>query len=116
MPDNLSKTKTSIPDKNAPPPVVTKDDLVRTVSEVTGIVALDVLYVLQTFMDTVTHHLSENANVVLRNFGSFEVLQRKPKIGRNPRYPDIPITIPAKKVVRFKSGKNMKNSVNGKDL
>jgi len=43
--------------------------------------------------------------------GSFNVTQRKAREGRNPRTSEK-ITIPASKNVRFKAGKDLRESVN----
>ena len=43
-------------------------------------------------------------------FGSFEVRERAPRIGRNPRTKEE-VTIPASKAVQFKSGKVLKRAV-----
>ena len=41
----------------------------------------------------------------------FEVRTRKPRIGRNPNEPNTNVTIPSRSVVRFKPGKEMRESV-----
>ena len=47
----------------------------------------------------------------LRNFGVFKIEIRKERIGRNPKDPSVDIRIPARKVVKFRSGKEMKNQL-----
>jgi nucleoid DNA-binding protein len=53
--------------------------------------------------------------VEFRNFGVFEVRTRKQRIGRNPGQPDQVVTIPERKVVKFKPGKIMRKVVTGDD-
>jgi DNA-binding protein HU-beta len=48
--------------------------------------------------------------VVIANFGSFKVKERAERKGRNPKTGEE-IIIPAKKVVSFSPGKNLKESV-----
>jgi integration host factor subunit beta len=48
--------------------------------------------------------------IELRNFGVFEVKQRKPRTGRNPRTGE-PVSVPAKFVVTFKPGREMEERV-----
>ena len=65
------------------------------------------------------HHdsLVKGQNVELRNFGVFEVKERKPRIGRNPNKPEQVVTIPSRKIVKFKPGKIMKLAITeGKDV
>ena len=38
---------------------------------------------------------------------------RKQRIGRNPNIPDSKVTIPARRVVKFKPGKDMKKRITG---
>ena len=47
---------------------------------------------------------------LLVGFGSFEVVQRKAREGRDPRT-GKPIKIPAKKVVKFKAGSTLSSAV-----
>ena len=49
--------------------------------------------------------------VVIRNFGTFQVKEVKPKVGRNPKNPDQDVPIPARSVVKFKVGKELKDQV-----
>jgi DNA-binding protein HU-beta/integration host factor subunit alpha len=49
--------------------------------------------------------------VALRNFGAFEVKEMRAKIGRNPKDPSKNVPIPARAVVKFKAGKEMKEKV-----
>ena len=45
------------------------------------------------------------------NFGVFEVVERKPRVGRNPNSPSKTVQIPERKVVKFKPGKVMRETV-----
>ena len=90
---------------------ITKRDLVVQITDKTGLTQQQVFNVLQQFMDDVVTHLANNNDVVLRNFGSFEIRRTKPKVGRNPNNPTKDVPIPARAVVKFKSGKEMKEKV-----
>ena len=63
------------------------------------------------FLDNITSHLAQNNEVVLRNFGTFEVRVAKAKIGRNPNNPEKDVPIPARAIVKFKPGKELKVKV-----
>ncbi len=67
--------------------------------------------VIQKTLDTVTTTLAGGDEVVLRNFGSFQVRETKQKIGRNPNKPDTDVIIPPRAIVKFKPGKEMKERV-----
>jgi DNA-binding protein HU-beta/integration host factor subunit alpha len=59
----------------------------------------------------ITDSLAQGESVALRNFGAFEVKEMRAKIGRNPKDPSKNVPIPARAVVKFKAGKEMKEKV-----
>jgi len=90
---------------------ITKRDLVVKISNETGMTQQQVFDVIQKTLDTVTTSLASGDEVVLRNFGSFQVRKTKQKIGRNPNRPGTDVVIPPRAVVKFKPGKEMKEKV-----
>jgi len=90
---------------------MTKRDIVLKVSETTGLIQQDVLLVIQQTLDHVIEALARNETVELRNFGVFEVKVRKARVGRNPNAPATDVPIPARAVVKFKAGKEMRQRV-----
>ena len=91
----------------------TKRDLVIRISNDTGLIQQDVMAVVQKTLDYITEALIAGKNVELRNFGVFEVKLRKPRVGRNPNDPSKDVQIPARAVVKFKAGKEMREQVLG---
>jgi DNA-binding protein HU-beta/integration host factor subunit alpha len=55
--------------------------------------------------------LAGGGKVELRNFGVFEVKVRKARVGRNPNKPETDVPIPARSMVKFKAGKDMRAEV-----
>ena len=95
----------------------TKRDLVMKIAQETNLIQQDVYAVIQRLLDHVMDSLVKGQNVELRNFGVFEVKERKPRIGRNPNKPEQVVTIPSRKIVKFKPGKIMKLAITeGKDI
>lgn len=90
---------------------ITKRDLVVDITDKTGLTQQQVFNVLQMFLDEVSNHLSHNDEIVLRNFGTFEIRVAKQKVGRNPNKPGKDVVIPARAVVKFKPGKDLKEKV-----
>ncbi|MEQ2009540.1 MAG: HU family DNA-binding protein [Limisphaerales bacterium] len=90
---------------------MTKRDLVLRISSETGIVQQQVLEVVQKTLDHITEALAQGKTVELRNFGVFEVKIRKARIGRNPNAPATDVPIPPRAIVKFKAGKEMRESV-----
>jgi len=92
---------------------MTKRDLVMRISAETGMIQSDVMAVLQKTLDYIVESLAKDETVEFRNFGVFEIKQRKPRIGRNPNKPENVVTIPSRKVVKFKMGKIMRKIIVG---
>jgi DNA-binding protein HU-beta/integration host factor subunit alpha len=97
-------------------PNITKRELVLRITDKLGLGGVDirqqdVQLVIQSFIDQITDSLAQGESVVLRNFGVFEVKEMRAKIGRNPKDPSKNVPIPARAVVKFKAGKEMKEKV-----
>jgi nucleoid DNA-binding protein len=90
---------------------LTKRDLVVRISEETGLFQAQVFDVVQKTLDQITSALAQGDNVELRKFGVFAVRITKPRIGRNPHKPEIDVAVPARSIVKFKAGKEMKAGV-----
>lgn len=90
---------------------ITKKNLINSISQEKGIHPNDVRSVIQAFLDKMTDCLSEGDRLEFRDFGVFEVVQRKQKIGRNPKNASVPIVIPARNAVKFTPGKKMKKQI-----
>ncbi|MDD5677712.1 MAG: integration host factor subunit beta [Kiritimatiellae bacterium] len=90
---------------------MTKRDLVMRIAKETGLIQQDVFAVLQKTLDYIVESLAKGESVEFRNFGVFEVRVRKSRIGRNPNKPTHVVTIPTRKVVKFKMGRIMKAQV-----
>jgi nucleoid DNA-binding protein len=90
---------------------LTKRDLVMRISEETGLVQTQVVEVVQKTLNYITESLAKGDKVELRNFGVFDVKIRKARVGRNPHKPETNVPIPARSMVKFKAGKEMKAKV-----
>jgi DNA-binding protein HU-beta len=65
---------------------------------------------VEAFMDIVGDSLKKNKSVVMTGFGTFSVIKRKARTGVNPAT-GKKMQIPAKKVPKFKPGKELKDMV-----
>ena len=90
---------------------ITKRDLVVRISNETGLTQQQVFDVVQEFIEEITSSLASNDEVVLRNFGAFQVRETKAKIGRNPNKPGTEVPIPPRAIVKFRPGKELKERV-----
>jgi integration host factor subunit beta len=90
---------------------ITKKKLIQNISQARGLHPNDVRNVIQAFLDAMTDTLSQGDRLEFRDFGVFEIVERKQKIGRNPKNASVPIVIPARKAVKFTPGKKMKKLI-----
>ena len=90
---------------------MTKRELVNRIARQTHMKQDDVMEIIQLALDTITEELSSGNSIEFRNFGVFEVLRRKKRIGRNPNAPEKVVPIPERAVVMFKPGKVMRRRV-----
>lgn len=90
-----------------------KSELVTAMVEKTGLTKKDTEKALKAFEETVTEELAAGGRVQLVGFGTFEVTQRAEREGRNPKTEEK-IIIPATNAPKFKAGKALKDSVNGR--
>lgn len=74
----------------------------------------DVERIVSTVFEEITAALSRGDRVELRGFGAFSVKEREARVGRNPRTGE-PVQVPEKRVPYFKTGKELRERMNGGD-
>ena len=89
---------------------MTKKEIVKTISDKTGLTQLQIKEIVQLTFDGIIETLLSEGRVELRNFGVFQVKSRKARKARNPRT-GLQVDVPEKFVVTFKPGKEMEAQV-----
>ncbi len=89
---------------------VTKKEIVKTISDETGLTQLQIKEIVQRTFQAIIENLVEEGRVELRNFGVFQVKPRAARKARNPRT-GHQVDVPEKFVVTFKPGKVMEGRV-----
>jgi nucleoid DNA-binding protein len=89
---------------------VTKKEIVKQIADRCKLTQLQTKEIVQQTFDAIVDTLLEVGRIELRNFGVFEVKQRKARKARNPRTGDK-VDVPPKNVVTFKPGKEMEEKV-----
>ena len=87
-----------------------KAQLIDAIASDANLTKADAKRALDAFVDTTTAALKKGDRVALVGFGSFSVSKRNARTGRNPQT-GKPITIAAKKVVKFKPGAELSSAV-----
>jgi DNA-binding protein HU-beta len=104
---------------SAPAPIPLREDdlnkteLIDAVAAKTGQTKATTAALLDGVIATVKETLAKDEAVQLIGFGSFEVSERPAREGRNPST-GATIKIDAKKIVKFKPGKDLAEAVAGK--
>src|SRR6266542_880541 len=89
---------------------MTKKELAKAIADANGLPSTNVLEIVQKTLDEVIDTLLREGRIELRNFGVFEVKERRPRKARNPRTGDR-VDVAAKNVVTFQPGKEMEEQV-----
>ena len=82
---------------------MTKAELITAIANDAGITKVVATKALESYIGTVTKELKKNGRFGLVGFGSFSVVKRKARMGRNPQTGEE-IKIKARKVIKFKPG------------
>ena len=106
-----SAKKTLTAEELAAKTLTKRDVVIKVAAETKGVTQTDVYNVLQATLSCIVEAVKLGRHVEFRDFGVFEVVTRKPRIGRNPNQPEKTVMIPARKVVKFKPGKEMRTAL-----
>lgn len=69
-----------------------------------------ILQIVQEFLEEMVNELAQGHRLEFRNFGIFELIERKPRMALNPKTL-AKVAVPRKVVVKFKAGRMMKRKV-----
>jgi nucleoid DNA-binding protein len=84
-----------------------KADIVKRLASSLNMKDKDALFVVDQILDALKGIILEERRLEIRDFGVFQVKERKPRTGRNPKN-KVEYPIPPHKVVTFKPGKELK--------
>jgi len=76
-----------------------------------GISRKDVKKILEIVFKEIIQALSDGKNIEIRGFGSYKVIKRKARAGRNPKN-SKPVQIPEKKAIKWKMSKALFKRLN----
>lgn len=89
---------------------LTKKHLIERISTRTKVNRNDTRLVVQEFLDQVILELKRGHRIEFRDFGVFEVRVRSERTAQNPKTL-AQVRVPARRAVRFKMGRLMRESV-----
>lgn len=88
-----------------------KSGLVAEVAKRTDSNRADVAAVIDETMAVIRDTVAKGERVALVGFGTFEKRRRNRRIARNPRQPEVAITVPARDIPQFTPGQAFKEAV-----
>ena len=88
-----------------------KTELVAKIAEGAGMSKVDAKKALDATLDAIKAAVKKGDKVALVGFGTFAVAERPARQGINPAT-KAPISIPAKKVAKFKAGSDLESAIN----
>ena len=89
---------------------ITKKELIDQIADATGQKRVVVKKIIQTFLDQIIVELGKGNRMEFRDFGVFEIKERKARMAQNPKTLE-PVKVPPKKTVKFKVGRLMKQTL-----
>ena len=90
----------------------TKKELIDRIAESTQAKQALVKNIIQNFLDEIVSELADGNRIEFRDFGVFEVREQAARTAQNPKTLE-PVEVPAKRRVKFKMGRIMKQKLNG---
>ena len=87
---------------------MTKKELVERIAKATGLNLKQSRGALDVVFDSIKVTLKMGKKITIPGFGTFFIVSRKARKGRNPRTGEL-IKIAASKLPKFKAGKNLKD-------
>lgn len=94
---------------------VTKKELVNRIAEKTTVTKVVAKDIIQSFLDSIIEELAAGNRLEFREFGVFETKERAARLAQNPRTLEK-VKVPAKRIVKFKVGRMMRQKVSGDDV
>ena len=93
-----------------PMSTITKKELIDQIADATSEKRVVVKKIVQTFLDSIIVELGRDNRLEFRDFGVFEVKQRRARKAQNPKTL-APVQVPPKRTVKFKVGRLMKQTL-----
>ncbi|OAV66082.1 DNA-binding protein [Bacteroidales bacterium Barb6] len=87
-----------------------KTEFVNAISDKSGLSKADAKKAVDAFIETVTEELKQDGKIALLGFGTFSVTEKAARQGVNPKTKE-PISIPARKAVKFKVGSELNETI-----
>jgi len=95
-------------------PTTTKKELIDRIANNTDAKQVVVKSVIHSVFDEVISELAKGNRLEFRDFGVFENVTRAARMAQNPKTLEQ-VNVPARRVVKFRAGRLMKQKLNGQN-
>ncbi len=89
---------------------ITKRELAESISQKLDKQQINTKQIIQLFLDLCIEELAKGNRLEFRDFGILTIVERASRTGRNPKT-GVTVDVPQKRVVRFKTGRLLKEKV-----
>lgn len=89
---------------------VTRIDLANTIKDKFGLTSADSYKMIDSIFDEIEQSLIHGEEVKITGFGTFKILSKSARIGRNPKT-GIPAVISARRVATFRPSAEFRKTV-----
>lgn len=86
---------------------MTKKDLINHVAAKTGLSFRQATKAVNAVFDGILECIKSGGQIKISNFGKFQLVERKPRRGRNPQTGEV-VEIPARRTIQFKASRKLK--------
>ncbi|MCQ2568471.1 MAG: integration host factor subunit alpha [Alphaproteobacteria bacterium] len=92
---------------------ITRLDLANAIKNRFGLTVADSYKMIDIIFDEIERSLVNGEDVKITGFGTFKILSKSARIGRNPKT-GVPAVISARRVASFRPSAEFRKSVSGK--
>lgn len=92
---------------------LTKAEIVSKVADAVGLTKIETEAVINGFIYVINETLKSGNEIEIRGLGSFRIIERQPRLARNPKTGGK-VQLPKRRVPQFRPSKDLRKAVNTK--
>ena len=89
---------------------MTKADIIDQIAKATGLTKTDTSIVVEGVLTSLIAAMHQGEHIEIRGFGTFKVVHRAPRTGRNPKTGEV-VKIPSRAMPVFKPSRELRSSI-----
>lgn len=89
---------------------LTKSDMITHLMDNLSMTRQEARFFVECFFTQLSKHLISGHHIKLSGFGNFEIKDKRPRPGRNPKTGEV-VEVTARRVVTFKAGQKLRRTI-----